>query len=298
MRAKKSAAAGRNAAKASPIETPPSKRSPKRSPAKRSAAKRSAAKRLPPHDVVGALFVEHRYVARLLAVLDAQVEAASRGQPIDWRAALGVMQYMTSNPDRYHHPREDAMFARLVKRDPGLAKRIAEIQRAHRTIGAAGKRLLAALERFERSADGGHAGVVSRIGDYVGAMREHMAIEERDLFPRARAVLDDGDLEEIDRAFARVTDPFFEAELRDAYAAYSPVVRYLVEQPAVRRAFEVLEAFYASAGSLGEVLFGAGGPGASPTLRADAAPASPQGSRAKQRAPSPARRGRAQPATR
>ena len=79
-------------------------------------------------------------------------------------------------------------------------------------------------------------------------MREHMAIEERDLFPRARAVLEDSDLEAIDRAFARVTDPFFEAELRDAYAAYSPLLRYLVEQPAVRRALEVLEAFYSSAG--------------------------------------------------
>ena len=129
-------------------------------------------------------------MARLLAVLDAQLEAASRGQPIDRRAALGVMQYMTRVPDRYHHPREDAMFDRLVKRDPGSAKRIAQIQRAHRTIGAAGKRLLVALERLEQGSQGDPAAVVSRIGDYAAAMREHMAIEERDLFPRARAVLE------------------------------------------------------------------------------------------------------------
>lgn len=285
MPAKKTTAAGRRPAKASAIETPPSKRSP---------VKRSAAKRVPAHDVVGALYAEHRYVARLLEVLDAQVEAASRDRPLDWRAALGVMQYMTSNPDRYHHPREDAMFARLVKRDPRSAKRIAEIRRAHRTIGAAGKRLLVALERFEHGGQGGRTGIAARIGTYVAAMREHMAIEERELFPRAQAVLDDADLEEIDHAFVRVTDPFFEAELRDAYAAYSPVVRYLVEQPAVRRALEVVESFYSSAGSLGEVLFGAGAAAASPPSRADAAPAPPL-SRAKQRPAAPARRGRAAP---
>lgn len=288
MRAKKSTAVGRSAKKAPLIDTPSAKRSPKR----------SAANRLPPHDVVGALYAEHGYVARLLEVLEAQVDAVARGKPLDLRAALGVMEYMTHNPDRYHHPREDAMFAQLAKHDPGSAKRIAQIQRAHRTIGAAGKRLLGALERLERSPDGDRAGVVSRIADYAATMREHMAIEESELFPRARAVLDDSDLEKIDRAFARVTDPFFEAELRDAYAAYSPVVRYLVDQPAVRRAFEVLEAFYASAGTLEEVLFGASEPGASPTPRADSAPASPPAGRARRRAPSPARRGRARTTTR
>ena len=284
MPAKKSTAAGRHPAKVPATEAPPFKRPP---------AKRSAAKRVRPHDVVGALYAEHRYVARLLEVLDAQVKAASRDQPLDWRAALGVMQYMTSSPDRYHHPREDAMFVRLVKRDPRLSKRIAEIRRAHRIIGAAGKRLLAALERFERSSDGDRARIASRIGAYVVTMREHMAIEERDLFPRAQAVLDDGDLEEIDHAFVRVIDPFFEAELRDAYAAYSPVVRYLVEQPAVRRAFEVVEAFYSSAGSLGEVLFRAGAAGASPPPRADAARAPQRGPRTSQRTAAPVRRGRA-----
>src|SRR5664279_656462 len=277
MPAKKSTAAGRKPAKAAAIGTPPSKRSP---------VKRPVAKRSPPHDVVGALYAEHRYVGRLLEVLDAQVEAASHRQPIDWRAALGVMQYMTSNPDRYHHPREDAMFARLVKRDPRSAKRIAEIRRAHRTLGAAGKRLLVALERFERSAEGDQAGTVSRIGAYVDAMREHMAIEEGELFPRARAVLDDRDLEEIDHAFARVIDPFFEAELRDAYAAYSPVVRYLVEQTPVRRALEVVEAFYSSAGSFGEVLFGAGAASDRLAPRDDAGP--PKNGR-----PASARRARA-----
>jgi hemerythrin-like domain-containing protein len=261
-------------------------------------AKRSPAKHPPLHDVVGALYAEHRYVERLLALLEALVDAASRGQALDRGAALGVMQYMTSNPDCYHHPREDAMFARLVKRDPGSASRIAEMQRAHRTIGAAGKRLLAALQRLDRNAHGDEAGVVSRMRDYAGAMREHMTIEERDLFPRASALLDDDDLEKIDRAFARATDPLFEAQLRDAYAAYSPLVRYLVEQPAVRHAFDLLEAVYASAGTLGEMIFGAGAAAAAPDRLADAAPASRVDSRARRRTPpSPARRIRSRPGT-
>jgi hemerythrin-like domain-containing protein len=221
------------------------------------AGERSAIRR-PTHDVVGALYAEHQYVARLLGVLEDQISAASRDKPIDRRASLAAMSYMTQYPDAYHHPREDAMFARLAKRDSSLVKRIAEVKRAHRTIGSAGKQLLADLQRLEDGTRIDEGNVVSRMNDYANALREHMTIEERDLFPRAREVLDDRDLEEIDRAFARVIDPIFEAAVKDAYAAYSPLIRYLVDQPAVRQALDVLDTFYRSAETLGETLFGRG----------------------------------------
>jgi len=215
-------------------------------------------KRLPTHDVVGALYAEHRYAAQLLDVLEEQLDRLSRGQPLDRESSLAVMAYMTQHLDAYHHQREGAMFVRLAKRDPHLAKLIAEVERAHRTIGSAGKLLLAALKRLPQDGLVVKAGVATRIGDYVSAMREHMAIEERDLFPRARQILDDHDLAEIDRAFTRVIDPIFEASLRDAYAAYSPVVRYLAEQPAFQQAIGALDRFYESALTLGETLFGWG----------------------------------------
>jgi len=210
-------------------------------------------KRDPSHDVVAALLVEHRHVARLLDVLEQQLSGASRGEPIDREAVRSVMHYMTEGPDAYHHPREDAMFVRLAKRDPALRKCIAGIERAHRTIGAAGKDLLV-------------AGLATRIRDYVGAQREHMTIEEHDLFPRARQLLDDGDLAAIERDFRRVTDPIFEASVRDAYAAYPALVRTLVEQPAVRQALDLVDSFYESASTLGELLFG-GAPVKTPVAR-------------------------------
>jgi len=228
-------------------------------------AKATVAK-LPAPDVVGALYAEHQYAARLLDVLDEQVAAVARGEPLDREASLGVMTYMTRHPDAYHHPREDAMFARLVKRDPGLAKRIAQVQKDHRTIGSDGKKLLVALERLQQDSREDKR-VAALIAHYARALRDHMAIEEQDLFPRARQVLDDHDLAEVDRALRRVLDPIFEAEVRDAYAAYSPVVRYLAEQPAIQSAVGLLDAFYQSASTLGEVMFGARNMGAPPKAK-------------------------------
>ena len=232
--------------------------------AKRTQTRKRPVKGLGGHDVVSALYAEHRYAARLLDLLEEQRAALSRGKPIDREASIGAMTYMTQHSDGYHHPREDAMFARLAKRDPRLVTRIAEIERAHRAIGSAGKQLLSALQRLQKGNPADEAGVASRMGDYIGAMREHMAIEERDLFPRARQVLDDDDLAKIDRAFRRVTDPIFEASVREAYAAYNPVVRYFAEQPALRQVLGVLDAFYESSLRLGDVLFG-GVAGEAPT---------------------------------
>ena len=212
-------------------------------------------KRPSAHDVVGALQAEHRYAARLLDLLEEKLAAVSTGQPLDREALLAGMTYMTRHLDGYHHLREDAMFALLSKRDPELSKAIAKVKREHRSIGAAGKKLVAALERPSQGGRG-DAGVISGVGDYVGAMRAHMGLEERDLFARAREVLDEDDLAEIDRAFMRVIDPLFEASVRDAYAAYSPVVRYFAEQPAIQQAFGALDTFFDSAATLGEILFG------------------------------------------
>ena len=227
-------------------------RAPKaRRPARKPTGRHSA------HDVVSALQAEHRYASLLLDVLEDRLAAVSRGQPLDPEAFLAGMTYMTRHLDGYHHLREDALFALLAKRDPDSAKGIAKVKREHRSIGAAGKRLLAALERF--ASPGGRAGqaeVISGVGDYVSAMRAHMSLEERELFPRARQLLDKNDLEEIDRAFMRVVDPIFEATVRDAYAAYSPVVRYLAEQPAIQQIVGALNDFLDSAETLGETIFG------------------------------------------
>ena len=211
--------------------------------------------RSPAHDVVAALLVEHRYAARLLDALDHELSVASRDRPIDREAVRSVMHYMTEYPDAYHHPREDALFARLEKRDPRLRRQIAAIERAHRGLGAAGQELLAAAER-KRGGRCNDSQLAARIGAYVSAQREHMTIEERDLFPRARQLLDDGDFAEVERDFRRVTDPIFEASVGDAYAAYPAAVRMLVEQPAVTQVLDLVDSFYESAAKFGELLFG------------------------------------------
>lgn len=220
------------------------------------------------HDVVSALQAEHRYAARLLDVLEESVATVSDSQPLDRDALRAGMTYMTQHLDGYHHRREDALFAQLVRRDPHLAKSITKVKREHRSIGAAGEELLAALEQSSRSSRRNEAGVISGVNDYVKAMRAHMALEEGEIFPRARQLLDEHEFAEIDQAFTRVIDPIFEASMRDAYSTYSPVIRYLVERSATQQALGALDSLLDSALTLGETLFGGVVPGRHTSARA------------------------------
>jgi hemerythrin-like domain-containing protein len=221
--------------------------------------RRTTTRRLVEHDVVSALQAEHRYASLLLDLLEERLAATAADQPLDREAFVAGMGYMTQHLDGYHHLREDAMFARLVKRAPDLATCIARVKSEHRSIGSAGKRLLAALERAPRGGRSAEDGLISGIAEYVTAMRAHMAVEERELFPRARQLLDEEDRAEIDHAFVRVIDPIFEASIREAYGAYSPIVRHLAEQPAVRQVVGALNGLFDSALTLGETIFGGSG---------------------------------------
>lgn len=63
------------------------------------------------------------------------------GQP-NYALMLDIVQYLRYFPDRYHHPREDVAFARLVKHDPSLRIRINRLKQEYRVTEAAGEELM------------------------------------------------------------------------------------------------------------------------------------------------------------
>ncbi|MBV9889785.1 MAG: hemerythrin domain-containing protein [Rhizobacter sp.] len=206
------------------------------------------------HALVAVPLAEHGYVAHLLDALQRRVKLHARGLPIERDGVGSVMQYLTEYPDAYHHAREGAIFARLEKRAPDLRKRIAAIECAHRSLGAAAKDLLAAARRpREREED--ESELAALIASYLGAQRQHMSIEERHPFPRATC-------------WTKATS----RRSRHAQARHRPDLRgvrprrlcrlpgaraVLVDKPALSQALDVLDAFFESPATLGEALFGA-----------------------------------------
>ena len=156
---------------------------------------------------------EHRNIGFLLELLARQADLLEHsGQP-DLKLITEITDYFRSYPDMYHHPKEDLVLGRLRQRVSALEPAIAELESEHDELSDE-------LHDFSRA-------VVALLTDpcpatrteflksarhFIGRERQHMADEERFLFPAAEKSLTEGDWEEIDEVVGRFSDPMSEPD--------------------------------------------------------------------------------------
>lgn len=168
---------------------------------------------------------DHLNVDAVLGVLkessDKVAAQASRGgRKPNLDLMYSIIHYIRMFPDAYHHPKEEKyLFPILRRRAPDTANLIDRLREQHES----GERLIAALKAALDNADRSYPDGVEELCDtvdaYIAFQRRHIGLEERELLPRARAVLDKDDWAEIDRAFARDSDPLFGENLATGFRA-------------------------------------------------------------------------------
>lgn len=181
-----------------------------RAPRARRRATRAESQPAEVPDIIRALGEEHRYQLRLLRMMEKEVAALNLRQQPDYEVMHGVMRYMTQYPDRFHHPKEDLVFAKVVQRDPSAKAEVNALLEAHTTIIAQGSELLELVDRCR--ADPGKAdthALRKSAHAYIGSLRRHMDIEMLRVFPRAQQVLRPADWAEVDARMKPILDPVF-----------------------------------------------------------------------------------------
>lgn len=162
---------------------------------------------------------EHVNFARLLDLLERQVSTFHEGESTDYDLMLDIVEYLREYPDRFHHPREDVAFGRLIEREPSMRLPINRLLQEHRVIAAAGAEL---MERLNEIVDGAmveRASVEAAAATYLAYYRHHLATEEREILPRAASLLTPDDWQAVDAAIAPGVDPMFGASPQDRYKA-------------------------------------------------------------------------------
>ena len=168
-------------------------------------------------DVIAALNRDHANIAKLLGLLESEILAIDVGKTPNYLLLQDIMRYMTQYPDRFHHPTEEVVFAQLVKRDPGTRADVDKLLKEHVSIGSAG-------QEFNRLV---HTTVVDSVDvreqlrtsgfAYIRALREHMLIEDRKLFPLSMEVLTKRDWQVIDEEVGAIEDPLFGTIIAEEY---------------------------------------------------------------------------------
>ena len=173
-------------------------------------------------DIIQTLQRDHSHMARLLKVLENELDVATGSDLPNFQRMQLVMKYMTHYPDEVHHPREDVLFARLLGKAPVVGAAISTLCAEHRVLAVKGRAFCAVLnaaatehviqrEAFE---------LLGR--EYVVTLYRHMHFEETEVFPVARDRLRSEDWSAIKLGVDEQRDPIFgdsvESEYSDLYA--------------------------------------------------------------------------------
>jgi hemerythrin-like domain-containing protein len=165
---------------------------------------------------------EHRHLGMLLQTLDERLERLDKAGTGDYFLLRDIVRYMHEYPDIAHHPTEDLMFERLVRRNPKMRENVDRLLSDHERLATDTAELLellrAATEKRTRDAVEKVQAAGAR---YCTSLSRHMEIEEGQMFPEAVRCLTHADWKSVQRNLEATEDPLFgETVQRDYRVLY------------------------------------------------------------------------------
>jgi len=140
-------------------------------------------------DPIAAWHADHVRFARLLDALEKEVAVFHGGDTPDYERMRDIVLWLRHYADGVHHPREDAAFERMVRRDPSLALPVNRLLQEHRVIAHAGEALLVQLENAAAGGFARRADLEAAAATFLVYYRNHMNTEESHMLPRAAQLL-------------------------------------------------------------------------------------------------------------
>lgn len=174
---------------------------------------------------------DHRNFALLLDLVQRQVDAFHAHKRMDYELMHSIVYYLRHFPDRFHHPREDVAFARMIEHDPRMQLEIARRIQEHVVIAEAGEQLLSCLNAIIAGVVVERSALEAAAATYLVYYRYHLACEEQQVIPRAVELLTAADWAAV-AAIASEPDPLFGSGTDHRYEALRKQIAAMAEDEA------------------------------------------------------------------
>jgi len=160
---------------------------------------------------------EHGYFARLLRLLQKEVDVCHAGGEPRFALMQDIVSYLRDYSDRYHHPREDVAFEHLVRRCPDLELIVARLKQEHRVIANAGAMLLEQIQAVLGGAILPREEIEASAATYLVYYQNHIRTEDNTILGRAAQTLTAKDWDAVRAAVPIVPDPLFGANPQERF---------------------------------------------------------------------------------
>lgn len=167
--------------------------------------------------IMDQLAEEHGHLSVLLDILENEVRVLRKWRTARYDITRSILKYMRSYPEMFHHPKEDAIYGRMMRLLPQTKQPIHDLCHEHRELDDLTQQLSDMIEDFEAGKDIAEFLIFDRIDAYIGAYREHIRIENEFFFPMAIRFLTGQEMDDAALSVPRSGEDLFPAEAADAF---------------------------------------------------------------------------------
>jgi hemerythrin-like domain-containing protein len=169
-------------------------------------------------EIIEVLRQEHRNIEKLLRVLEQELTVFDRAGRPDYEVVLAVINYFKDYPDSCHHPKEDIIIEKFKARDPVAATTIGDLEAEHQEGARRLHRVAEAVEGVLSDHILLRQTVDDIIRNFINHERQHMAMEERVVFPAVLNALRPEDWADIALKLANRFGPPSEPDFEEQFS--------------------------------------------------------------------------------
>jgi hemerythrin-like domain-containing protein len=140
------------------------------------------------------LNADHKNIAKVLYCLRSQIKGyEDPDMEPTISQIMDILDYISTVPERWHHPVEDVVFRRLLEKKPPHPEQINAVLREHEDLERLTQELKTAFERVAMDIAVPVAHLYRTATIYLSRQMLHLDAEESVLFPMAEEYLEDDD---------------------------------------------------------------------------------------------------------
>jgi len=162
---------------------------------------------------------EHVNIAKLLAVLKQKLKALRAEQPIKYSLVRDILDYLHTESDRYHHPKEDIIYDHYLRYrvvDDKVANRLRE---EHQKITELTEDLKNTVEMILLDAVIPQDQFADKLEHFIEVQERHMNYEETQILPAIERSFTEDDWKQVEQQWqhGRPDDPLFGQQVAEQY---------------------------------------------------------------------------------
>ena len=167
---------------------------------------------------------DHVNLKRLLDLLSQELDAFFAGEESNFDLKVELLDYIEHFAEQVHHPTEDLIYLAALPKLPQGEVLLQRLSREHGNLVGAARRFRKTLEGIVQGEVMSRDEVETRGREFVALQRQHIDLEEHEVFPLLEQALTEAQWKEISAKAPKGEDPIFS---RQDYNRFRSLIDYL-----------------------------------------------------------------------